>query len=140
MCKIGDNLTFPKEEAMIWLSPTSGTEECSIYFEIRDIDLQYRGDVTSGVVRGLLGDGSLELWGEVFLGAVESAQILPVWTETGEVESFSAAVDESLLIAQMLVEVKALFSRVKNIGNYSQSLDWLGPAAAGRCPVHNLAA
>jgi len=53
---------------MIWLSPTSGIEECSIYFEIRDIDLKCRGDVTSGVVRGLLGDGSCELWGEVFLG------------------------------------------------------------------------
>ena len=56
---------------MIWLSPTSGTEECSIYFDIRDIDLQWRENVTSGVVRGLLGDGSRELWGEVFLGAEE---------------------------------------------------------------------
>ena len=125
---------------MIWLSPTSGTEECSIYFEIRDIDLQCRGDVTSGVVRGLLGDGSLELWGEVFLGAVESAQILPVWTEAGEVESFSAAVDESLLLEQMLAEVKALVPKVENIGNYSQSLDWQRSASADRCPVNNLAA
>ena len=65
---------------MIWLSPTNGTNDCSIYFEIRDIDLQCHGNVTSGVVRGLLGDGYCELWGEVFLGSVEYAQILPVWT------------------------------------------------------------
>jgi len=65
---------------MIWLSPTSGTEECSIYFEIRDINLQWHENMTSGVVRGLVGDGSRELLGEGFLWVGESAQILPLWT------------------------------------------------------------
>ena len=125
---------------MIWLSPASGTEECSIYFEIRDINLEYRGDVTSGVVRGLLGDGSCELWGEVFLGAVESAQILPVWTETGEVESFPAVVDESLLLQQMLAEVKTLLPGMGNLGNFNPSPVWQKPDPVECCPDHNLAA
>jgi len=140
LCKIGDNLTFPKEEMMIWLSPASGTAECSIYFEIRDINLQCCGDVTSGVVRGLLGDGSRELWGEVFLGAAEPAQILPVWTETGEGESFSAAVAESLLLQQMLAEVKTLIPGIGNIGNYNPSPVWQKTDPVECCPDHNLAA
>ncbi|MCK5825682.1 MAG: hypothetical protein KAG93_01505 [Desulfuromusa sp.] len=125
---------------MIWLSPTSGTEECSIYFEIRDIDLQWRGNVTSGVVRGLLGDGSCELFGEVFLGDEESAKILPVWTESGAVESFSAAVDESLLLEQLLAEVKTLLPGIESAKNDCQLSRWHNPAAATCCLTDNLAA
>ena len=125
---------------MIWLSPTSGTEECSIYFEIRDIDLKCCGDVISGVVRGLLGDGSCELWGEVFLGAEESAQILPVWTESGEVESFSAAVDESLLQQQMLSEVKILLQKIDTMRDHSPVGRRLNSGLSKDCPACNLAA
>ncbi len=109
---------------MIWLSPASGTEECNIYFEIRDIDLQHRGNITSGVVRGLLGDGLCELPGEVFLGAEESAQLLPVWSEGGAVESFSPAVDETLLLQQLLAEVKTLLPEMQNAVNDRRSPDW----------------
>ncbi len=125
---------------MIWLSPTSGTEECSIYFDIRDIDLKWHENTTSGVVRGLLGDGLRELWGEVFLGAEESAQILPVWTDSGEVESFSAAVDESLLLRQMLTEVKILLPNMENIRNDSRSPDWQRSGTVTCCLNDNLAA
>ena len=125
---------------MIWLSPTSGTEECSIYFEIRDIDLRWRGNVTSGVVRGLLGDGSCELFGEVFLGDEESAKILPVWTDSGTVESFSAAVDESLLLEQMLAEVKTLLPGMESVRNDCQLSRWQNPAVATCCLPDNLAA
>ncbi len=125
---------------MIWLSPTSGTEECSIYFEIRDIDLKCRGDVTSGVVRGLLGDGSCELWGEVFLGHDESAQILPVWTESGEVESFSAAVDEPLLQQQMLSEVKILLQKIDTMRDHNPVDHRFNSGLSKDCPVCNLAA
>ena len=125
---------------MIWLSPTSGTEECSIYFDIRDIDLQWRENMTSGVVRGLVGDGLQELWGEVFLGEKESAQILPVWIESGEIESFSAAVDESLLLEQMLAEVKTLLPGMENIGNNSRSPDWQNSDVTTYCLSDNLAA
>ncbi|SEA06787.1 hypothetical protein SAMN05660420_01098 [Desulfuromusa kysingii] len=93
---------------MIWLSPASGTKECSIYFDIRDIDLQRSEGKSTGVIRGLVGDGSCELWGEVFLGQREYAQVLPLWTESGEVESFSDEVDESLLLQEMLTAVKGL--------------------------------
>lgn len=125
---------------MIWLSPASGTEECNIYFEIRDIDLQRHGDITSGVVRGLLGDGLCELVGEVFLGAEESAQILPLWDESGSVESFPAIVDESLLLQQMLAEVKTLLPEIENIGNDHRSPDWQNPDTVGSCLTHHLAA
>jgi hypothetical protein len=125
---------------MIWLSPTSGIEECSIYFEIRDIDLRWHGHVVSGAVRGVLGDGSRELWGEVFLGDEESAQILPVWTDGGEVESFPVAVDESLLLEQMLAEVKILLPGMDNVRNNFRSPDWQYSAAATYCLTDNLAA
>lgn len=125
---------------MIWLSPTSGTEECSIYFEIRDIDLQWRENTVSGAVRGLLGDGSRELWGEVFLGSEESAQVLPVWTEGGDVETFSTAVDESLLLEQMLAEVKRLLPGMGNVRNGFRSPDGPDSAATTHCMTDNLAA
>ena len=125
---------------MIWLSPASGTEECNIYFEIRDIDLQHHGDITSGVVRGLLGDGLCELVGEVFLGTEESAQILPIWDESGNVEFFPAVVDESLLLQQMVAEVKILLPKLDNIGNYHRSPDWHNPDTVGGCLADNLAA
>lgn len=125
---------------MIWLSPTTGTNNCSIYFEIRDIDLQCRGDVISGVVRGLLGDGYCELWGEVFLGSVEYAQILPVWTESGEVESFSAVVDESLLQQQMLSEIKTFLQKLDNIEDHSPADDRHSSDFSEHGPACNLAA
>lgn len=93
---------------MIWLSPANGTKECSIYFDIRDIDLQYTEGQSTGVVRGLVGDGACELWGEVFLGRREFAQILPLWTESGIIETFPEEVDESLLLQEMLSVVKNL--------------------------------
>jgi hypothetical protein len=109
---------------MIWLSPANGTKECSIYFDIRDIDLQFSAGRSTGVVRGLVGNGSCELWGEVFLGQREFAQILPVWTESGTIESFSDEVDETLLLQEMLSAVKNLLLRVgsirENISPYLQ--------------------
>lgn len=91
---------------MIWLSPMAGTEEGSIYFDIRDIVLQRTTSGHKGLIRGLLGDGALELWGEIYLGHSSKVQILPQWTDDGQVESFSAAIDESLLKIQLLAEVE----------------------------------
>ncbi len=97
---------------MIWLAPMSGTEEGSIYFDIRDIALQRTGNGTEGVVRGLLGDGRLELWGEVHLGSSPQVQVLPLWTDDGQVENFTVAVDEGLLKAQLLEAVQQVFATV----------------------------
>ena len=97
---------------MIWLSTLAGTQECSIYFDIRDIDLRRTGNATEGVIRGLLGDGRRELWGEVFLGDAPRVQILPEWNDGGEVEGFDAEIDESLLKQQLLATVQKVFSRV----------------------------
>lgn len=97
---------------MIWLAPMSGTEEGSIYFDIRDIALQQIGNGTHGVVSGLLGDGQLELWGEVHLGRSSYVQILPLWTDDGQVESFAVTVDEGLLKEQLLDAVEKVFVSV----------------------------
>lgn len=97
---------------MIWLSPTTGTEEANVYFEIRDIALQPTGDGAAALIRGLLGDGQREIWGEVQLGRNAEVQLLPCWTDAGEVESLIAAVDEDLLKEQLLEAVQKLFATV----------------------------
>ncbi len=68
---------------MIWLSPMTGTEEGSVYFEIRDIALQHLGNKRNGLIRGLLGDGQREIFGEVQLGNNPQVRIIPVWTDAG---------------------------------------------------------
>ena len=95
---------------MIRLSPMAGAEEVSVYFEIRDIALQPTGKGTEGMIRGLLGDGQREIWAEVRLGENPRADILPLWTEDGQVETL--AVDEQQLKQQLLVAVQEVFSTV----------------------------
>jgi hypothetical protein len=97
---------------MIWLSPMAGTEEGSVYFDVRDITLQQIDTGTDGLIRGLLGDGQREIWGEVQLGKNPQARILPLWTDDGQVESLSAAIDEELLKEQLLEAVQKLFTTV----------------------------
>ncbi|HEY5673903.1 MAG TPA: hypothetical protein VIR78_09380 [Malonomonas sp.] len=103
---------------MIWLSTLAGTQECSIYFEIRDIEVRRTGSGAQGVVRGLLGDGRRELWSEVFLGETPEVQILPEWSDAGEVEGFDAALDEALLKQQLLVSVQKIFSRIGRMASF----------------------
>jgi hypothetical protein len=103
---------------MIWLLTTAGTQECSIYFEIRDIEVRHTGSGSEGVVRGLLGDGLRELWGEVFLGETPGVQILSEWNDAGEVEGFDETVDEALLKQQLLASVQKVFSRIGNMAPY----------------------
>lgn len=124
---------------MIWLSPANGTKECSIYFDIRDIDLQCSGDRSTCVVRGLLGDGFCELLGEVSLGGRDFAKILPVWSETGVLESFSDAVDEDLLQQEMLSAVKDLLHTLVSIKDYSSSFEQVFDISV-HCPNYHLAA
>lgn len=120
---------------MIWLSPESGIKECSIYFDIRDIDLQFTEGETTGLVCGLVGDGSCELWGEVFLGPREFAQILPVWTESGAIESFSAEVDETRLLQEMLAVVKNLPLGAGSTKDYNSPFMQPSPKFAAHCPT-----
>ena len=102
---------------MIWLSPTHATHESSIYFDIRDIDLQYHGDFISGMICGLIGDGCCEIWSEITLGQIESAQFLPLWAEDGRIEYPSGIIDECLLQKQLIEEVK-IFLQGKGIISY----------------------
>ncbi len=97
---------------MIWLSPMIGTEEGSVYFEIRDIVFQQTGNEREGLIRGLLGDGQCEVCTEVQLGKNPQVRIIPVWTDAGEVETLSVAVDEELLKEQLLEAVQRLFAIV----------------------------
>ena len=100
---------------MIWLSTMAGTQLCSIYFEIRDIEIRRTGTATEGVVRGLLGDGRCELWSEVFLGDAPRAQILPQWTDAGQVEGLDVAIDESELQQQLLTAVQSVFAQFRTL-------------------------
>ena len=107
---------------MIWLAPMSGTAEGSIYFDIRDIALQRIGNGTQGVVSGLLGDGQLELWGEVHFGSSPQVQILPLWSDDGQVENFAVSVDEGLLKEQLLEAVRKVFTRVADFAQLETPL------------------
>ncbi len=95
---------------MIWLTPMTGTEEGSVYFQIRDISLRQNGAESCGLISGLLGDGHHEVWGEVELGRQSQVRILPLLTDCGQVENLSAAVDEELLKTQLLDAVQEVFS------------------------------
>ncbi|PLX98785.1 MAG: hypothetical protein C0622_11440 [Desulfuromonas sp.] len=99
---------------MIWLSPAQNTAAGCVYFDIRDIDLSYHGDTPSGVIRGLVGDGSHEIGGEVFIGTGEAARLLPIWSEDGSIESLAGDIDEIQLQQQLLSEVKS-FLRDKGL-------------------------
>lgn len=108
---------------MLWLSALADTQECPIYFEIRDIEVRQTGSEAQGVVRGLLGDGRRELWSEVFLGATPSVQILSEWSETGGVEGFDAAIDEAMLKQQLLAGVETLFARIGRMASCESPAD-----------------
>jgi hypothetical protein len=97
---------------MIWLSPMTGTGEGSVYFDIRDINPQPTGNGTDGLIRGLLGDGQREVWGEVQLGKQPQVKILPLWTDDGQVEELAAEIDEELLKKQLLEAARRVFSTV----------------------------
>ena len=98
---------------MIWFAAIN-IHNHDLYFQIRDMELQCRGNEISGVVRGIVGDGAQEFLGEVFLGEREHAQLLPVYHDDSRVESFPETIDEPLLLRHLLAEVK---QRVEPIGS-----------------------
>ena len=108
---------------MIWLTPMAGTEEGSVYFQIRDISLRQNGTESCGIIGGLLGDGCHEVWGEVEFGMKPQVRILPLLTDAGEVETLSAAVDEELLKAQLLESVQEVFAAFisRSVGSFDNS-------------------
>ena len=97
---------------MIWLAPMAGTQECSVYFDIRDIDVRRTGSATQGVVRGIVGDGCCECWGEVTLGESLRVDLLPYWDEEEKSGGFDEAVDLSLLKQQLAEAVAKVFSGI----------------------------
>ena len=97
---------------MIWLSPMAGTEECSVYFDIRDIGVRRTGSTTEGVVSGIIGDGSCELWGEVTLGEKSQVNILPFWDEGEPPGSLDEAIDLASLKTQLAEAVARVFSGI----------------------------
>jgi len=95
---------------MIWMTPMAGTEEGSVYFQIRDISMRQNGFESFGLISGLLGDGHQEVWAEVEFGKRPEVRILPLLTDSGQVESLSAAVDEELLKIQLLEVVQEVYT------------------------------
>jgi len=118
---------------MIWLSPMAGPEECSVYFDIRDIGMRRTGRNTEGLVSGIIGDGCSEFWGEVILGETPQVNILPFW-EAGEPPgSFAEAIDLPALKAQLADAVAKIFS---GIGQLTAGEQWsFGVANSTRSPV-----
>ncbi len=94
---------------MIWLSATVGTQERSVYFDIRDIDVRRTGSFTEGIVRGVLGDGQREFWGEVSLGEAVQVSILPFWEEDEKPTCFDEGIDPQLLQEQLAESVVKVF-------------------------------
>jgi hypothetical protein len=101
-----DNPLSIEEDVMIWLSSAQGTGERSIYFDIRNIDLVWHERRPCGSIRGVIGDGCSEIWGDIQLGQEDSAQLLPVWHDNGVVETLSADLDGELLAQQLLVATR----------------------------------
>jgi|GEM_PF-2029290 len=106
---------------MIWLSPMAGTHECSLYFDIRDIDIRRTGNGTEGMISGIVGDGCREFWGEVSLGEALQVNILPFWDGEEQPARFDEAVDLHLLKQQLAESVAKVFSE---IGRLSAAQRW----------------
>ena len=115
---------------MIWLSSTNELEVRSLYFDIRNIDLHYHGDSVSGVVRGVLGDGAWEIWSEVYCGEQESVQLLPVWTDSGEVISVPEDIDDVELGKALQQAVNSYLQEQPPVGNSRDSQGCVPPLLA----------
>jgi hypothetical protein len=121
---------------MIWLSANAGTEERSVYFDIRDIDLQCTGSAVSGLVRGIVGDGQCEYWGEVCLGEDPQVKILPFWEEEQEAAEIENQLDLQMLKVRLAGTVAGIFhgigqlATVGSLQNEHRSFIELWPAEA----------
>jgi|GEM_PF-3038305 len=125
---------------MVWLSSNCGSNQCNLYFDIRDVDLKYQNGVLSGVVSGLVGNGVCENWGEVFLGTQESARILPYWDETGEIEQLTDYLDEKDLCDQLILEAKSYLKHSDIISSLNLVVEQQQESLALSCQGEKLAA
>lgn len=125
---------------MVWLSSNCGSSQYSLYFDIRDVDLKYQNGMISGVVSGLVGNGVCENWGEVFLGGNESAQILPYWDDSGEIEQLTDYLDEEVLLDQLIREAKTYLKRSDIINSLNTVVQQQQESLALSCQDDKLAA
>lgn len=125
---------------MVWLSSNCGLGQYSLYFDIRNVDINYQDGMVSGVVSGLVGNGVCENWGEVFLGVNESARILPYWDGTGEVEQLTDYVDEMGLQAELIGEAKNYLKRSDIVNSLNAVVRQQQESLTARCQDEKLAA
>lgn len=105
---------------MVWLSTPTGSIQYELYFDIRDVKLAYQDRSVVAVVCGLVGDGVQEDWGEVILGAQDSARILPCWAGSDKIECLTDHVDEQLL-QQELIDAAREYLKTADIFSALQS-------------------
>ncbi len=96
---------------MIWLPASEYSEEQNSYFDIRDMDIRYRNQAYAGRVSGVLGIGPVEFWTEVRIGEEEDIQVLPVYHDSGEVESVPDSVDLNELHRVLRDEVNRILEQ-----------------------------
>lgn len=108
---------------MIWLSSPQGNSERSIYFDIRNIDLAWQERRPSGSVRGVIGDGGSEIWGEVRLGPEDSVQLLPVWHENGDLETLADGLDADLLALELVTATRGFLEEKGLLPGIARGLD-----------------
>lgn len=113
---------------MIWLSVDSTHNEINVYFDVRHVEFDVTKSTHTIVVRGLLGDGCCENWGEVTLGTEEKAQVLAVWDESGNIECLRSDIDETVLSEEMIAAAKFFlneqFSGLDSGVREPHVLDW----------------
>ena len=125
---------------MIWLSSPQGSSDRSIYFDIRHIDLAWQERRPSGSVRGVIGDGCSEIWGDIQLGQEDSAQLLPVWHENGEVETLAVDLDTELLAQQLVTATRNFLQEKGLLPGIARGLERVHNTPAGNTKTDQLAA
>lgn len=91
---------------MIWFPNFVQDAQKNCYFEIRDVDIQFRNQSFNGMVTGILGIESAEFLTEIRLGSEYDVQIFPVWNDDGHVEHIPESIDLVALKKELSAEIE----------------------------------
>lgn len=94
---------------MIWLPTVQNQGDASYYFSTCTMEVSCVGDLCTGMVTGVLGDGVQEVLTEITLGTEEAVCFLPVWGDDDPMEEFPEEANKHLLGHLLLAEIKLRF-------------------------------